>query len=107
MRYSVLGRSGPRVSEVCLGTTTFGTENGRGADWAESQAIFDAVADAGGNFLDTAGSSERWVGKLVASERGRFVIGTTLTMSRPASPTAWTSGAAGTPWRLASRAPAG
>jgi aryl-alcohol dehydrogenase-like predicted oxidoreductase len=90
VRYTVLGRSGLRVSEICLGTMTFGTENGWGADKSESQAIFDAFAEAGGNFVDTAdvytaGTSERWVGEFVASERGRFVVGTKYTMSRPAA----------------------
>jgi aryl-alcohol dehydrogenase-like predicted oxidoreductase len=86
----VLGRSGLRVSEICLGTMTYGTENGWGADKDESRAIFDAFAEAGGNFVDTAdvytaGTSERWTGEFVASERGRFVVGTKFTMSRPAA----------------------
>lgn len=81
MRYSILGRSGLRVSNICLGTMTFGP----GADWsrseAESRAVFDAYAEAGGNFIDTAnmytgGESERIVGRLVASDRDRFVVST-------------------------------
>jgi aryl-alcohol dehydrogenase-like predicted oxidoreductase len=90
VRYRVLGRSGLRVAELCLGTMTFGTETGWGADRDESRAIFEAYVEAGGNFLDTAdvytaGTSERLVGELVAGERGRFVIGTKYTMSRPAA----------------------
>jgi aryl-alcohol dehydrogenase-like predicted oxidoreductase len=81
MRYAILGRSGLRVSNICLGTMTFGP----GADWsrseAESRAVFDAYAEAGGNFIDTAnmytgGESERIVGRLVASDRERFVVST-------------------------------
>ncbi len=82
MRYHLLGRSGLRVSELCLGTMTFGEEWGWGAAPAESRRIFDAFADAGGNFIDTAnryteGSSERLVGEFVrAAGRERFVVAT-------------------------------
>jgi aryl-alcohol dehydrogenase-like predicted oxidoreductase len=81
MRYSILGRSGLRVSKMCLGTMTFGP----GSDWsrseAESRAVFEAYAEAGGNFIDTAnmytgGESEKIVGRLVASDRERFVVAT-------------------------------
>ena len=54
MRYQLLGRSGLRVSEVCLGAMTFGKEWGWGADKHESFKIFEAFANAGGNFIDTA-----------------------------------------------------
>jgi aryl-alcohol dehydrogenase-like predicted oxidoreductase len=79
MRYVFLGPSGLKVSEVCLGAMTFGTEWGWGADRAESRKMFDAFADAGGNFIDTAdaytdGASERFVGEFVADARDRFVI---------------------------------
>ncbi len=47
MRYKLLGRSGLRVSELCLGTMTFGEEWGWGAYKAESRKIFDAFASAG------------------------------------------------------------
>ncbi|MGU1062063.1 aldo/keto reductase [Pseudomonas aeruginosa] len=79
MRYSILGRSGLRVSQMCLGTMTFGP----GADWsrseAEARAVFDAYVEGGGNFIDTAnmytgGESERIVGRLVAADRERFVL---------------------------------
>lgn len=81
MRYQLLGRSGLRVSQIALGTMTFGP----GADWSRSEdecrAVFDAYAEAGGNFIDTAnmytgGESEKIVGRLVASDRDRFVIAT-------------------------------
>ena len=66
--YRLLGRSGLRVSPLCLGTMTFGTDWGWGADKATSQRIFDMYVDAGGNFIDTAnfytfGTSEEYVGE--------------------------------------------
>lgn len=81
MNYQLLGKSGLRVSEICLGTMGFGTEWGWGADRATSQQIFDAYANAGGNFLDTAnryteGTSEKFIGEFVANERDHFVIAT-------------------------------
>ena len=86
MRYKLLGRSGLRVSELCLGTMTFGEAWGWGASKAESRAIFDAFVAAGGNFIDTAnnytdGLSEQYVGEFVAAERDRFVVATKYTLS--------------------------
>ncbi|MBL0352148.1 MAG: aldo/keto reductase [Verrucomicrobia bacterium] len=86
MRYRLLGRSGLRVSELCLGTMTFGEDWHFGAGKDESRAIFDAYCTAGGNFLDTAnaytcGTSERLVGEFVAGERERFVISTKYSLS--------------------------
>ena len=52
--YRTLGRSGLRVSPLCLGTMTFGTEWDWGADEVESGAILERYLGAGGNFLDTA-----------------------------------------------------
>ncbi|MFN0212748.1 MAG: aldo/keto reductase [Saprospiraceae bacterium] len=85
MKYKLLGRSGLRVSELCLGTMTFGTEWGWGADKEESQKIFDAYAQRGGNFVDTAnryteGCSERWLGEFVKQERHHFVVATKYTL---------------------------
>lgn len=85
MKYKLLGRSGLRVSELCLGTMTFGTEWGWGADKAESQKIFDTYANRGGNFVDTAnryteGTSERWLGEFVKSDRHHFVVATKYTL---------------------------
>jgi aryl-alcohol dehydrogenase-like predicted oxidoreductase len=89
MRYRLFGRSGLRVSELGLGTMTFGTDWGWGADEAECARIVAAFADAGGNFIDTpsnytAGSSERFVGGLTAGDRDRWVLATkyTLTVDR-------------------------
>lgn len=87
MRYKLLGRTGLRVSELALGTMTFGADWGWGADKDESRAMFDAYVEAGGNFVDTAnrytnGTSERLVGELVGDERDRFVVATKYTLSR-------------------------
>ena len=81
MRYKLLGKSGLRVSELCLGTMTFGEEWGWGASQDESRKVFDAFVEAGGNFIDTAngytdGTSEKIVGEFIASERERFVVAT-------------------------------
>ncbi|MDT8435805.1 MAG: aldo/keto reductase [Gemmatimonadota bacterium] len=86
MRYRLLGRSGLRVSELALGTMTFGEEWDWGASKEESKRLFDAYAEAGGNFLDTAnlytgGTSERWVGEFVASDRDHWVVATKYTLS--------------------------
>jgi aryl-alcohol dehydrogenase-like predicted oxidoreductase len=94
MRYKLLGRSGLRVSELALGTMTFGTDWGWGADRAVSQQLFELYANAGGNFIDTAvnytnGTSEQYVGELVASDRAHFVLASKYTLStRPGDPNA-------------------
>lgn len=82
MKYKLLGRSGLKVSELCLGTMGFGTENGWGADKDASFEIMDAYANAGGNFLDTAnlyknGTSEKIIGEYLANhDRDYFVVAT-------------------------------
>lgn len=81
MRYLLLGNSGLRVSELCLGTMTFGDDWGWGASQAESQKIYDMFRSAGGNFIDTAniytnGSSEKFLGEFIASEREAVVLST-------------------------------
>lgn len=90
MRYKLLGRSGLRVSEIALGTMTFGP----GADWSrteeESRAVFDAYVEAGGNFIDSAnmytgGESEKIVGRFVAADRERFVVATKYANAVPGS----------------------
>jgi len=86
MRYKLLGRTGLRVSELCLGTMTFGEEWGWGASREESRGIFDAFADAGGNFVDTAnlytgGTSEKFVGEFLKGRRQRFVLATKYTLN--------------------------
>ena len=86
MRYKLLGRSGLRVSELCLGTMTFGDDWGWGAPKDESQKIFDRFVDGGGNFIDTAnnytnGTSEKFIGEFVKTDRDHFVIATKYTLS--------------------------
>jgi aryl-alcohol dehydrogenase-like predicted oxidoreductase len=70
MNYRFVGKTGLRVSELCLGTMTFGRE----ADEALSHAMLDRFVAAGGNFLDTAnvytqGVSEEVVGSWLTSQR--------------------------------------
>lgn len=85
--YRLLGRSGLRVSPLSLGTMTFGSDWGWGADGDESKRILDAYVERGGNFIDTAvnytnGSSERLVGELIRDKRERIVLATKYTMAR-------------------------
>ena len=86
MLYRLLGRSGLRVSELALGTMTFGEDWGWGASPAECGRMLDRYGEAGGNFIDTAGnytdgSSERIVGEVVAADRDRWVIATKYTLT--------------------------
>jgi aryl-alcohol dehydrogenase-like predicted oxidoreductase len=86
MRYKLLGNSGLRVSELCLGTMTFGQDWGWGSDKEESRAVFQAFAEAGGNFLDTAniytnGTSETLVGEFVKGDREKWVIATKYSLN--------------------------
>jgi aryl-alcohol dehydrogenase-like predicted oxidoreductase len=81
MRYKLLGKSGLRVSELALGTMTFGEDWGWGASKDESCRIFEAFAEAGGNFIDTAnrytnGTAEKFVGEFISSDREHFVLST-------------------------------
>ncbi len=81
MKFRFLGPSGLRVSELCLGTMTFGEDWGWGASKEESKEIFDCYVERGGNFIDTAngytnGTSERIVGELISPDRDRFVLAT-------------------------------
>src|SRR5919199_5407511 len=82
--YRLLGRSRLRVSPLCLGTMTFGTEAGWGADKQESQKVFDLYVDRGGNFIDTAdaytsGTSETYLGEFIQSRREQLVLATKYT----------------------------
>jgi aryl-alcohol dehydrogenase-like predicted oxidoreductase len=94
MRYKLLGRTGLRVSELCLGTMTFGEDWGWGASKEESRKMFERFAEAGGNFVDTScnytnGTSERFVGEFLEADRDHFVLGTKYTLtSRPDDPNA-------------------
>jgi aryl-alcohol dehydrogenase-like predicted oxidoreductase len=86
MRYKLLGPSGLRVSELCLGTMSFGDAWGFGAGEEESHRILAAYAEAGGNFIDTAnkyheGQSEEIVGTFLGSERDRWVLASKYTLA--------------------------
>jgi aryl-alcohol dehydrogenase-like predicted oxidoreductase len=86
VRYKLLGRSGLRVSELCLGTMSFGDAWGFGADEKESHRILAAYAEAGGNFVDTAnkyheGQSEEIIGAFLAPQRDRWVVATKYTLA--------------------------
>jgi aryl-alcohol dehydrogenase-like predicted oxidoreductase len=86
MQYRLLGNSGLRVSELCLGTMTFGPDWGWGAPKDESRRIFDLYVGAGGNFIDTScnytsGTSEKFVGEFVAGDRDHFVIATKYSLT--------------------------
>lgn len=77
MDYRNLGRTGLKVSEICLGTMTFG----HGAEQAEAQRIVDTARDHGVNFFDTAnsysmGQSEIMLGKTLAGRRRDAVVAT-------------------------------
>ena len=90
--YRLLGHSGLRVSPLALGTMTFGSDWGWGADRDETRKIFDAYVERGGNFIDTAnvytnGTAEQMVGEFARSRRDRLVIATKYTMAtRPDDP---------------------
>ncbi|MFN5628262.1 MAG: aldo/keto reductase [Bacteroidota bacterium] len=81
MNYKLLGRSGLKVSELCLGTMGFGKEWNWGADKETSLKILDAYASNGGNFIDTAnryteGTSEKIIGEFIHSNRDNFILAT-------------------------------
>ncbi len=92
--YLTLGRSGLRVSPISLGTMTFGSDWGWGADAGESRRMFDAYLERGGNFVDTAnfytnGSSERLLGQFLADRRESVVLATKYTLNmQPGNPNA-------------------
>lgn len=81
MEYRYLGKTGMKVSELCLGTMTFGRETEAG----DSVEMLDRFVDAGGTFIDTAnvytrGASEEiigeWLGNKSAEERQQLVVAT-------------------------------
>src|ERR1700689_5448196 len=82
--YVTLGRSGLRVSPLCLGAMTFGEDLGGGSSVEESQQIIDRFIERGGNFIDTANfytksHSEKIIGDHVGrhgARRDRLVIAT-------------------------------
>jgi aryl-alcohol dehydrogenase-like predicted oxidoreductase len=95
MNYQLLGRTGLRVSELCLGTMTFGEAWGFGAAADEVKRMFQTYVEAGGNFFDSAcnyqgGAAESQLGELMGNDRERYVVATKFTMSRqPGDPNGW------------------
>ncbi len=88
MHYKLLGKSGLRVSEICLGTMTFGQDWGWGSSEEDSRQIFDTFLEAGGNFIDTAniytnGTSEKLLGEFIKEHRDRVVLATKYSNSPP------------------------
>lgn len=77
MNYHYFGKTGVQVSEICLGTMTFGNE----ANETVSQKLMDIAFDAGINFFDTAdiynkGDSESIIGSWMGSRREEIVLAT-------------------------------
>ncbi len=74
--YQTLGRSGLRVSPLCLGAMTFGMDWGWGSDVQDSNRIMDAYIAKGGNFIDTAniytkGHSEKIIGDHIGKDAAK------------------------------------
>ena len=95
MNYRLLGNSGLRVSELSLGTMTFGEDWGWGAAKDEARKIYDLYRQQGGNFIDTANvysgtKSETIVGKAVKDRRDSVVVATKA--SSPLGPGPFDSG---------------
>jgi aryl-alcohol dehydrogenase-like predicted oxidoreductase len=89
MKYQLLGASGLKVSEICLGTMTFGATDTFGEDAATSALAYARYRELGGNFIDTAniyaqGRSEEILAPLIAPERGKIVLASKYTISTDA-----------------------
>jgi aryl-alcohol dehydrogenase-like predicted oxidoreductase len=85
MKMRFLGRSGVKVSELCLGTMTFGSrgarENVGGLNQKESDTLVNMALEAGINFFDTAdvysgGESEEMLGKALGNRRKDIILAT-------------------------------
>src|ERR1700760_2554761 len=79
MQYRSLGRSGLKISPICLGTMMFGGAT----DESTSVRIIAKARDAGINFVDTGaahnkGESEQVLGRAIANDRDRWVLATKL-----------------------------
>jgi aryl-alcohol dehydrogenase-like predicted oxidoreductase len=98
--YTTLGRTGLRVSPLCLGAMGFGTGWGWGADEKQSFEMLDLYFQGGGNFIDTAngyqmGQSEQIVARYVGHRklRDKAVIATKFTFGvEPGNPNAGGNG---------------
>lgn len=98
MEHTRFGRTGLRVSRLCLGTMTFGYQSDR----ETSFAIMDAAADAGITFFDTAdayplgapvdllGHTETLIGEWMEGRRDRFIVASKCFF--PTGPAAWDRG---------------
>lgn len=87
MEYRQLGRSGLKVSPICLGTMMFGGAT----DEVASRAIVDHAREAGINFIDTAdaysdGRSEEITGRTIAAQRHDWVLATKVANPMGAGP---------------------
>lgn len=85
MKYKLLGNTGLRVSELCLGTMTFGEDWGWGAPKEVCAELAHTYLEAGGNFIDTAnyytnGSSEAILGEILQDKRDQIVLATKYTL---------------------------
>lgn len=85
--FNTLGRTGLRVSPLCLGVMTFGW----GVDKAVSRQLFDLYRESGGNFFDTAnaygnGTSEAWLGEFIeeTGTRDQVVVATKFSFTNDA-----------------------
>jgi aryl-alcohol dehydrogenase-like predicted oxidoreductase len=82
MRYRILGKTGLRVSVIGLGTWQLGGEWGHDFSQAEADALLDAAAECGINFIDTAECygdhlSERLIGDYLSRrDRSRWLVAT-------------------------------
>jgi aryl-alcohol dehydrogenase-like predicted oxidoreductase len=90
MRMRKLGRTGLKVSNLCLGAMTFGNAQW-GCDEPTSRKIVDRFLDAGGNFIDTAdvysaGSSEEITGRAIREKRQQVVLATKVAGPMGSSP---------------------
>jgi aryl-alcohol dehydrogenase-like predicted oxidoreductase len=89
MNYKTLGKSGLRVSPLCLGGMTFGEDWGWGADETESEKMIKKFMELGGNFIDTANlytnnHSEKIIGNVIGSHssiRSGMVLATKFGMN--------------------------
>jgi aryl-alcohol dehydrogenase-like predicted oxidoreductase len=82
MQYRVLGNSGIKVSQICLGTMMFGGPT----EEPEARRIIDHALESGVNFIDTAdvytqGRSEAVIGPAIKAKRDRWVLATKLAQS--------------------------
>src|SRR4030081_3551242 len=87
--YITLGRSGLRVSPLCLGSMTFGEDLGWGGSVTDSETMIATYLERGGNFIDTAnvytdGHSEKIIGDFFAKKGNlhRGLLGPTFSFRR-------------------------